>query len=79
MENEAKNYLNELKSIYALPKLYLADFFIDLKSQVDFIFQEENYNNNNKEFKQKWIEIIKQIESFEQDTYLSFLLNLILN
>lgn len=69
MENEAKSYLNELKSIYALPKLYLADFFIDLKSQVDFLFQEENYNNNNEKFKQNWIEIIKQIESFEQDTY----------
>jgi len=58
----------QLKSIFEIPKLYLADFFIDLKSKVDlsFVTQKINLETENKI---KWLEIIKRIESFEQDTY----------
>lgn len=46
------------------PKLYLSNFFIDLKSKVDLYFnQVQNMNKNN----QNWNLIIQKIESFEKD------------
>lgn len=52
----------ELISKIKHPKLYLANYFKDLKSQVDLIFAQLNKN-------EKYLETIKQIELFEQNSY----------
>jgi len=55
-----KGSLDDLR----FPKLYLSNFFIDLKSKVDLYFnQVQNMNKNN----QNWNLIIQKIESFEKD------------
>jgi hypothetical protein len=60
--NAFKNF-DELKSIFYNPRLYLADYFIDLRSQVDLFFcLKRNMAND-------WLEIIERINSFEKETY----------
>ena len=53
---------DRLKLIYELPRLYLSDFFIDLKTQIDILFIQkdlkEKYVRLKKIIKQNWIEII---------------------
>lgn len=53
--------LKELKSICELPRLYLSDYFIDLRAEVDLCFAQKTENS------EKWQEIIDKINSFEQD------------
>jgi hypothetical protein len=54
--------LKELKSIYELPRLYLSEYFIDLRAEVDLYFAKKSENS------EKWQEIIDKINSFEQDS-----------
>ena len=54
----------ELKSIQSHPKFYLANYFQELKTKVDFVFNSEKLNE-----KAKYLEIINEIESFEQECY----------
>ncbi len=61
--NAFANRIEELKSIQNMPRLYLADYFSDLKTQVDLIY---TLNLNEKD---KYIEIINSIESNEQESY----------
>lgn len=63
MKEDIENSLNELKMLMNIPKLYLANYFIDLKTQVDL-----KYFNQEK-FKDKYKKIINRIESFEQECY----------
>jgi hypothetical protein len=53
----------ELKLMQKHPKFYLANFFSDLKRQVDLTFALKLNE------KKKYIEIISKIESFEQECY----------
>jgi hypothetical protein len=54
----------ELTSIQSHPKFYLANYFQELKTKVDFVFNSEKLNE-----KVKYLEIINEIESFEQECY----------
>jgi hypothetical protein len=63
MKKDIENNLNELKMLLNIPKLYLANYFIDLKTQVDL-----KYFNQEK-LKDQYMKIIKRIESFEQECY----------
>ena len=54
----------ELTSIQLHPKFHLANYFQDLKTKVDFVFNSEKLNE-----KAKYLEIINEIESFEQECY----------
>ena len=69
MEKIIKNY-DELKSmcLKSNQRLYLADFFIDLKAQVDLVF-EKLIKNNDETISNNYIEIINKIELFEQNCY----------
>lgn len=69
MEKIIKNY-DELKSmcLKSNQKLYLADFFIDLKAQVDLAFVKL-IKNNDETISNNYIEIINKIELFEQICY----------
>ena len=60
--NAFKNF-DELKSIFYNPKLFLADYFIDLRTQVDLVFCLKRNMAN------EWLEIIERINSFEKKTY----------
>jgi len=56
----------ELKSIQSNPRLFLANFFSDLKRDVDlFYFQKESE-------KAKYLEIINKIEEIEQEYYIYY-------
>jgi hypothetical protein len=61
--NAFASKIEELKSIQNMPRLYLANYFSDLKAQVDLIY---TLNLNEKD---KYIEIINSIESSEQELY----------
>jgi Leucine-rich repeat (LRR) protein len=61
--NQIKNRIDELKQIQQFPRYHLAKYFDELKSKVDL-----KYALNFKE-QDKYSEIIKTIESFEQDSY----------
>jgi len=58
-----ENLINELKQMQQHLKLYLANFFGDLKRDVDLVYALKL------EHKTKYLEIINQIEIYEQDCY----------
>lgn len=58
-----KNRFEELNLIIQTPILFLANYFIDLKTQVDFEYSLKLHE------KDKYIEIINQIELFEENAY----------
>ena len=64
--------LEDLKSIVEMPKLYLANYFQELRNKVDkemFSKQilHENDNEMKNELNQNWKEMISKIESFEKE------------
>ena len=85
MDKLIKNQIQSLKSMQKYPRFYLANYFDDLKKEVDLIFTqnvEENdlnylqlievikpFNKFFEQEKENYEEIISIIESFEQDSY----------
>lgn len=66
-----KNQNEKLKLIYDVPRLYLSDYFIDLRAQVDhsFAFQKMNETTEKKRDKINliWLKMIDRINSFETE------------
>lgn len=85
MNKLIKNQIQTLKTMQKYPRFYLANYFDDLKKEVDLIFTqnlEENdlnylqlievikpFNKFFEQEKENYKEIISIIESFEQDSY----------
>ena len=64
--DRSRKELEDLKQIYEMPRLYLANFFSDLRNQVDFqIVSKQSNIENIHELNRVWLEIIKKINSFE--------------
>ncbi len=63
--NEIINQIEELKQMQRFPRYYLSKYFEELKTQVDTKYAYKAYADE----KDKYLEIIKKIESFEQDAY----------
>ncbi len=72
MDNEIQNMLKNLKQIFEIPRLYIANYFIDLKSEIDLAFNKKLINDFNHEIKTKWLEIINRINLFEKDCLKKF-------
>ena len=53
--------MNYIKIIKQTPRLFLANYFFDLRTEVDLVFQLKL------DEKEKYQEIIKRIDSFEED------------
>ena len=64
--NEIKNQLNEIKLMQQAPKLYLGNYFTDLKAEVDLEFTSNPY------YKNIYLKTIEDIELFENDAYKPF-------
>jgi hypothetical protein len=61
--NEIINQIEELKQMQRFPRYYLSKYFEELKTQVDTKYALKLDD------KDKYLEIINSIESFEQDAY----------
>jgi hypothetical protein len=61
--NEIINQIEELKQMQQFPRYYLSKYFEELKTQVDTKYALKL------DEKDKYLEIINSIESFEQDAY----------
>jgi len=61
--NEILNQIDELKQMQQFPRFYLSKYFDELKNQIDTKYALKQDEKN------KYLEIIKNIESFEQDAY----------
>ncbi len=61
--NDTKDKIDELKQMQKFPKYYLSQYFDELKAQVDTKYALKL------DEKEKYLEIITNIESFEQDVY----------
>ncbi len=59
-----KNDIEAIKSMQNHPKYHLANYFSDLKREVDLIFNSIKLNE-----KDNYLEIINKIELFEQECY----------
>ena len=67
-----KQNLEDLKSLFKTPRLFLANYFTDLKTETDEYFAKKLIALKDKEeLIIKWNEIIKLIELFENDCYKS--------
>ena len=63
--------LQDLKLIIEMPKLYLANYFQNLRNKVDkYMFSKQILHNNDiekkNELNQIWVEMISKIDSFEK-------------
>jgi hypothetical protein len=61
--NEIKNQLNEIKLMQQAPNLYLANYFTNLKAEVDIEYI------SNPDLKNIYLKTIEDIELFEKDAY----------
>jgi len=61
--NEIINQIDELKQMQQFPRFHLSKYFDDLKAQVDLKYALKL------DEKDKYLEIISKIESFEEDAY----------
>jgi hypothetical protein len=71
------NLLNKkerLTEICETPKLYLANYFSDLRRDIDLEIVQKK-EPNNKKLNQLWLEIIKKIDSFENECINNIKLN----
>ena len=64
--------LQDLKLIIEMPKLYLANYFQNLRNKVDkYMFSKQILHNNDiekkNELNQIWTEMISKIDSFEKE------------
>ena len=61
--NKILNQIGELKKLQQFPRYYLSQYFDELKAQVDLKYALKL------DQKEKYSEIIRHIESFEQNAY----------
>jgi len=65
--------LNHLKLIFECPRLYLGDYFADLKSQIDMLFARKEILQVNEKIKANinynWNQMINKISSFETECF----------
>ncbi len=61
--NELINQIDKLKQIQQFTRYHLSKYFDELKNQIDTKYALKQDEKN------KYLEIIKNIESFEQDAY----------
>ena len=63
--------LNELREIVESPRLYLINYFIDLKNRVDkpFVLKQirEQNNKTNQKLSKNWQKMIDFIDLFEKN------------
>ena len=55
--------IDELKQMQKFPRLYLSNYFDELNNEIDLKYAVKQDEQNN------YLEIIKNIELFEQDAY----------
>jgi len=69
--NSLKSKVNQLKQICQLSNLYLSNYFLDLKSQVDSEMAEQYLKQTDTNTKQSiqhiWLRMIDTIETFERE------------
>ncbi len=72
--------LDELKTLFQLPRLYMSNFFSDLKRDIDLASVKHaaaaNLNNNNNDnleqtnlLKKAWTDIIQRVDTFESECF----------
>lgn len=76
MHKQLSVRLDKLKMIFSLPRLYLSDFFIDLRSEIDLAFVKKrislnkHYTNElNKELEANWSDFINKVNQFETEIF----------
>jgi len=67
--DKLKNDIDDLKAMQNNPKLYLVKYFCELKLEINSLFVVNERDRNNCESREKYMEIMKTIESFERETY----------
>ena len=70
------NALEELKTVFIVPKLFISNYFHDLRSRIDLSVIKFNLNNNPlnsdeflKKINENWMQMIQKLESLEQECY----------
>jgi hypothetical protein len=70
------NALEELKTVFIVPKLFISNYFHDLRSRIDLSVIKFNLNNNSlnsdeflKKINENWMQMIQKLESLEQECY----------
>ena len=68
--NKLKEILADLKILIEIPRLYLANYFQELRNRIDLLAVERCFNETNeKELNANWTLIIKKIASFEKECF----------
>lgn len=69
--NDLNKLLDDLRFVIELPRLYLANYFEELKARIDLLVAQRCHNETDKEIRKvlnaNWSELINRIEVFEQE------------
>lgn len=68
-QNKLIKDLEDLKFITKCPRLYLSDYFSELRNQIDLVYaarQTDEYYNREENDK-AWLEIVKRVETLEEE------------
>ena len=60
----------QLKKAFNVPKLYIHNYFADLKSKVDFYYNKTDIQNETNT--KIWLDIIRKIEFYEKECFKTF-------
>ena len=70
--------IKQLKQMIDFPKLYLNEYYINLRNEVDTFYATKEVNKQlSDEDKQVWLQMINKIESIEKENLTKFNSNLI--
>lgn len=71
--NELKVHYEQLKKLFDSPRLYMGNYFADLRSEIDIAFIKMNQNEQSIEVKHKlndsWFQMIENVNTFETECF----------
>ena len=65
--NELKYEFERLKCVHRVPRLYISNYFSELKREVDLYYNRKDLKKQDERLLKIWLEIIRKIEHYEND------------
>lgn len=62
---QTKNEIEEICSLVEIPRLFISNHFIDLKSEIDLFFVQLNQTEKTEKNNKLWLDIIEKVNKIE--------------
>jgi hypothetical protein len=65
--NELKYEFERLKCVHRVPRLYISNYFGELRREVDLYYNRKDLKKQDERLLKSWLDIIRKIEHYEND------------